>query len=68
MVEQVVEHTDQREPVSQTESDVAELPVLEDMSLQTIPDKCMINIYRLSWRQTRSPYTRDEKTKPIVRT
>ena len=40
VVEQVVEeHTDQREPVGQIDSDVAELPVLQEMPLQVIPDK-----------------------------
>ena len=40
VVEQVVEeHTDQREPVGQIDSDVAELPVLQKLSLQVIPDK-----------------------------
>ena len=40
MVEQVVEeHTDQREPVGQIVSDVAELLVLQEMPLQAIPDK-----------------------------
>ena len=40
LVEQVVEeHTDEREPVGQIDSDVAELPVLQEMPLQVIPDK-----------------------------
>ena len=40
VVEQVVEeHTDQREPVGQIDSDVAELPALQEMPLQAIPDK-----------------------------
>ena len=40
VVEQVVEeHTDQREPVGQIGSDVAELPVLQEMPLQVIPEK-----------------------------
>ena len=39
VVEKVVEeHTDQREPVGPTESDVAELSVLQEMPLQAIPD------------------------------
>ena len=33
------EHTDQREPVGQIDSDVAELPALQEMPLQAIPDK-----------------------------
>ena len=44
VVEQVVEeHTDQREPVGQIDSDIAELPVLQEIPLQVIPDKGMIN-------------------------
>ena len=40
VVDQVVEeHTDQGGPVGQIDSDVAELPVLQEMPLQAIPDK-----------------------------
>ena len=40
VVEQVVEeHTEQREPFGQIDSDIAELPVLQEMPLQAIPDK-----------------------------
>ena len=40
VVEQVVEeHTDQGEPVGQIDSDVADLPILQEVPLQVIPDK-----------------------------
>ena len=40
VVEQVVEeHTNQGQPVGQIDSDVAELPILQEMPLEVIPDK-----------------------------
>ena len=69
VVEQVVEeHTDQREPVGQIDSDVAELPILQEMPIQAIPDKVQNQPYTGYPVDRQEVYTsKMKRPNPIVR-